>query len=134
MAVLNLTKAFLNNLATGEAVSAQSGRDRAVAVQQDGEVRTYGGGRRRSVTQAGRRATIGVSLRYVTAADAATLEGWIGQDLLYRDDRGRRYAVVYFDIEYKEFLADKGRYDIGLTLHEITWVEGPEDSRLPVPR
>lgn len=123
MAVLTLTKAFINNLATGEAVSAQSGRDRVLGVERSGEVRAYGGGRRRSVTQAGRRASLPVSLRYVPTADAAVLEGWIGEAVLYRDDRGRRLACVYFGIDYKEYLADKDRFDIGLTLTEITWSE-----------
>lgn len=123
MAVLTLTKAFINNLETGDAISAQCGRDRVLGLERAGEVRAYGGGRRRSVTQAGRRASLPVSLRYVPAADAAVLEGWIGDGVLYRDDRGRRLACVYFALDYKEYLADKDRYDIGLTLTEITWTE-----------
>lgn len=120
MAALTLTKAFINNMLTGEAVSAQCGRDRSQAIDQAGDVRTYGSGRRRSITQAGRAVTFAVSLRYITAADAATLEGWIGEEVLYRDDRGRSYVVVYFGLDYKEHVDDKARYDIGLSLHAIT--------------
>lgn len=124
MATLILTKAFITNMATGESVSAQCGRDRSQTVDQTGEVRTYGGGRRRSITQAGRDITLGVSLRYVSAADATILEGWIGEEVMYRDDRGRRFAAVYFGLDYKEHIDDKARYDIGLTLRGVTWAEG----------
>lgn len=124
MATLTLTKVFINLLESGAAVSAQAARGRTHRVSQPVEVRTYGGGRRRAVTQAGVTEALGVTLRDVPAADVATLESWIGRAVLYRDDRGRKVAGVFDGMERDELVDDKGKYDISLTITATTWEEG----------
>lgn len=122
MATLPLNKVWLNLMATGEAVSAPSnGRARAMSVE--GEVRTYGGGRRRSISSVGRRNLMPFTLLRLTALQVVTLENWLGRDVMYRDYRGQRIVGCYFELGFREY-KDPNRYDITITLNEVTWVEG----------
>ncbi|MFD6565396.1 hypothetical protein [Micromonospora profundi] len=114
---------WLNLLTSGEAVAAPSAaRKRDTGVE--GEVRTYGAGRQRSITTAGRRTTMAFTLRRVTTAQTARLEEWIGQPVMYRDYRGQRYVGAYYGLDVTEYKNEPDLYDVALTLHEVTWVEG----------
>ena len=130
MATLQLDRVWVNRMDTGEAVSAySSGRGRQVAVE--GEVRTFAGGRQRSITSAGRRGSMAFTLVYLTSAQVAQLESWVGLEVMYRDHRGQRFVGVFFELDSKEY-KEPDRYDIGLTLQEVTWDETPVDvSSLP---
>lgn len=122
MATLQLDRVWLNLMSTGDALSAYSnGRTRNMAV--DGEVRTYGGGRRRSVTAVGRGNSMAFTLVNLQVLEMVTLENWLGLEVMYRDFRGQRFVGAYFSLEYREH-KDPGRWDIGLTLNEVSWAEG----------
>jgi hypothetical protein len=123
MATITLTKVFINNMSTGQYVAAQSAPDRARTLASEGEVRTYGQGRRRGVSHVGRMNTMDVTLRYVHELSIIALESWIGDYVLYRDDRGRRFTCVYYSLGYKEYRDQKQYYDVDLTLHEVSFWE-----------
>lgn len=121
MATLVLTQVFIHHMASGAYVSAQAARDRQRKIAQDVNVRTYGLGRRRAITQVGRINTLAVNLRLVPELAMVSLETWIGDQVLYRDDRGRRFACVYDGLDYKEYVDSKTTYDLGFTIQEVTW-------------
>ncbi len=125
MATLVLRAVWLNLMASGEAVAAPSSfPSRKRDTTMEGGVRTYGGGRRRSITTVGRATTMAFTLRRVTTAQMARLEEWIGQDVMYRDYRGQRFVGVYYGLDVTEYKAEIDLYDVGITLNEVTWVEG----------
>ncbi|MEU7174658.1 MULTISPECIES: hypothetical protein [Micromonospora] len=123
MATLILPYVFLNHMGSGAFVAARAAPDRRRQVGRDGEVRTYGAGRRRAVTKAGRLHEMQLRLVQVPQASVDLLEQWTGQHVLYRDDRGRRFVAVFLRLDDHEWLADKQRYDISLTLLEVSWEE-----------
>jgi hypothetical protein len=123
MAMLILDRVWINLMGTGEALAAFSA-DRQPKASVQGEVRTYGGGRRRSVTQVGVTDTIAFVLRRMTTAQRDQLREWLGQEVMYRDYRGQRAVGVLFDLDVREYKAERDLYDVGTTLHHVTWVEG----------
>lgn len=123
MATLTLDRVWINLMATGEAVAAYSAdRDRKMSV--DGEMRTYGAGRRRSVTKAGRVNVMAFKLLNLSSLEVVQLERWLGLEVMYRDWRGQRFVGAYYGIDFTERGDNKDRYHVGLTLHEETWTEG----------
>lgn len=122
MATLQLDRVWINLMATGDALSAYS-TDRGRNMALDGEVRTYGGGRRRSVTAVGRGNTMAFTLVYLQELQVVTLENWMGLEVMYRDFRGQRFVGAYFALGYKEH-KEPTRWDISLTLNEVSWTEG----------
>ncbi|MEU4588748.1 hypothetical protein [Micromonospora aurantiaca (nom. illeg.)] len=123
MTTLILPYVFINNMASGELVSARAEPDRRGVVGRDGEVRTYGEGRRRAVSQVGRIENLTVRLVQVPGSSKALLEEWEGEHVMYRDDRGRRIVGVYWQLDDREYVADKQRYNVGFVLQGVTWVE-----------
>lgn len=123
MATLNLTKAFVNLVATGQAVSAYMDPDRAEEYQVPGEVRTYAGGRRRSITAAGEEGTFKCVLVDLPRASVDTLHGWVGQLVQVRDNVGRRFFGVYHSVGAAE-IRGLTTYTVGLTLTVVTAAEG----------
>ncbi|MFJ8690275.1 hypothetical protein [Micromonospora wenchangensis] len=124
MATLHLKAVWINLMSSGEYVAAPSA-DRKRDLSAEGEVRTYGAGRRRAITSIGRRNTMAFTLRRLTSAQVQRLEQWIGLEVMYRDYRGQRFVGVYFELSYREYKTEVDRYDISLTLTETTWVDGP---------
>lgn len=123
MATLNLDRVWINLMGTGEPVAAFSAdRERRVSVQ--GENRTYGGGRRRSISQVGLTDVITFTLRRVTTAQRDQLEEWLGREVMYRDYRGQRAVGTLYDLDIREYKAERDLYDIATTVHVVTWVEG----------
>lgn len=62
-----------------------------------GDVRTYAGGRRRSVTTAGRTRSVQIKFDVLqNRAQLATLRSWAGKRVLFRDPFGRRMWCVFF--------------------------------------
>jgi len=122
MAVLALSKLWVNRMDNGQAVSAQSaGRGRNH--DQAGEVRTYAGGRQRSVTIAGERGQFSFRLLDVSLATVELLRTWIGADVQVRDHRGQRFFGVFFGVNIVEY-KDPSFYDVAIVLRTVTVVEG----------
>lgn len=122
MASVTLTKLWINRLDTGEAVSAQSG-GRAVSYEDAGEVRTYAGGRQRSITQEGERGAFAFVLRDVPLATVDKLRTWKGLAVQVRDHRGQRWFGVFRTVTPAEH-KDPNLYDVALTVQTITAAEG----------
>lgn len=122
MATLVLDRVWINLVATGQSMNAYS-KDRGRQMAVDGEVRTYGGGRRRAVIAVGRLNTVPFTLVQLSELQVVNLEEWMGLLVMFRDHRGQRFVGTYFGMDFKE-RKPKDRWDIGLTLHEVTWVEG----------
>lgn len=124
MAVLVLSKLWVNRLDTGEAVSAYS-QDRAEAHTSDGEVRGYAGGRQRSITREGEAGQFTFTLRRVPLADVETLRTWKGLTVQVRDNRGRKFFGVYFGVPIvKEYRDNLDLYDVTIELRTVTVSEG----------
>lgn len=124
MATLTLPRVFINNVSDPSAyVTAYAGPDRARRLAAEGGVRTYGEGRRRAVGQVGRMNTITVRLTALNELAVVALEEWVGEHVMYRDDRGRRFVCVYYGLEYREYKAEKQTYDVTLTMEEVSWGE-----------
>lgn len=119
MAALELDKLWVNLMATGEAVSAYSAPGRPESHGIQGEVRTYAGGRRRSVAVVGVEATYAFTLLMLTAAQLETLRGWKGLPVQVRDNKGRRFVGVYYAVPADE-VRDAVLYHAAIELHVVT--------------
>lgn len=122
MATLNLTRTWVNLLATGAAVSGATGRGRGESYSVPGEMRTYLGGRRRSITAAGEVGTYKFTMLRLPRVSVETLRSWTGQGVQVRDNKGRRYFGVYYDVDVGEYLDAK--WDVSITLSVMTQAEG----------
>ena len=123
MATLILDRVWVNRLDSGQAVSAQSGTDRARSHAMDGEVRTYAGGRQRAYTTVGERGQFEVTLRMVSQATIDVLRSWIGVPVQVRDARGQRFVGIYFEVPVSE-LRSAAFYDVRLSVRTLTVAEG----------
>jgi hypothetical protein len=119
VAILTLTRVWVNRIDTGEAVSAQSGIDRTREHSIVGEVRTYAGGRQRAVTQAGEQGQFQVTLRFLPFATVEKLRTWIGVPVYIRDARGQSFAGVFFTVPVTEHRSPLD-YDVTINLRTIT--------------
>lgn len=119
MATLTLTKAWINRLDTGEAVSAQSSVDRTREHGITGEVRQYAGGRQRAVTRAGEQGSFQFTLRLVPAATVEKLRTWVGVPVLVRDWRGQAFYGVFFRVPVIEQRSPV-EYDVQVSLSTTT--------------
>lgn len=124
MAVLTLTKIFINLVSTGTAVSAQSAPDRGGTYTAQGAVVSNAGGRRRSITGPGRGATFAFTLILVPDTDRLTLMSWVGQTVLVRDHRGQAFYGVFYGLESKEYKSKLTKYEVAITLYVVDVVEG----------
>lgn len=89
----------------------------------DGEVRTYAGGRRRSITRAGRPRSF--TLQFDVVQDRPlldTLRGWKGQPVLARDPYGRKVFGVYYRLPISERIP-VDVVTVQMVLTEITFSE-----------
>jgi hypothetical protein len=119
MATLTLTKVFVNLLATGASVSAQSGQGREQDYGMAGQVRTYGGGRQRAVSTFGETTDYAFMLRNVPPADLATLRLWKGETVVVRNHKGEKYYGTYFELKAVEYMADNF-FDVTIALKGVT--------------
>lgn len=124
MAVLNLTKVWINRIDTGEAISAQSGIDRPMSKEIMGDVRQYAGGRQRSFTQLGTSGQWQVPLRDITLSTVEMLEEWMGQTVQVRDHRGQIFYGVFFAVPRREHKGAPTLYDVTLTFRLVTVPDG----------
>lgn len=122
MAVLTLTKVWLNLAETGDAVSAySSGRSETSAL--DGEVKIFASGRKRSFTSVGDRRDMKLTLRDISDADLETLRLWRGQTVLLRDHFGRKIFGTFYSVDVHD-RKTIGLYDVSLTVQEVSYTEG----------
>lgn len=122
MAALTLTKLWVNLIPDGTAVSAYS-TDRSRADQSDGEVRTYAGGRRRSVTSEGVGTEFAFTMRLLTLTEVETLISWIGETVQVRDHRGQRFFGSFFSVTPVELAHEPGLWDARIQLQTVTYDE-----------
>lgn len=73
-------------------------RGTAAANLNGSQVRTYAGGRRRIITTPADEQTVALVLRRVTDTQFATLLGWRGRLLLFRDYQGWRRFGTFFAV------------------------------------
>jgi len=104
-------------------VSGQTGRDRAEAYSVPGETRTYAGGRRRSITQAGELGSYAFTMLLVPRATVETLRTWQGQTVQVRDNKGRRFFGVFYGVTAAEIIS-RATWNVAITLSVVTNAEG----------
>lgn len=124
MATLVLTKLFINLMSTGQAVSAQTAPGRSLSYEIPGEVRTYAGGRQRSISGDGLGAAFGFTLRLVPRATVDTLVSWQGQTVQIRDHLGQRFFSVFHSVTPIEVRGVTGSWDVSISAHMVTVAEG----------
>jgi hypothetical protein len=125
MSMLLLTKTWINRMDTGEAIAAQSDPDSGqTSWANEGEVRLYASGRRRSVTVEGEGGTVPFTLLEVTLAQVELLRTWKGVNVLVRDHRGRRWFGVFFNVVETPQRNYTNIYTAAFTLQTTTTVEG----------
>jgi hypothetical protein len=133
MATLTLNKMWVNLVSTGAGVSGQAAIGRTEDYTLPGEVRTYAGGRRRSITSVGEVGTYKWQYRLVPRTTVDTLHSWIGLLVQVRDTRGRRLFGAYFALIIEEVpmlgtwcppeLAVGGAWHVGVSLTVVTTTE-----------
>lgn len=123
MATLNLTKAWINLVATGQAVSAYMDPGRAEDYQVAGKFQTFAGGRRRLITAAGEEGLYKVPLVDVPRATVDTLIVWQRQLVQVRDNVGRRFFGAYLSVAAAE-IRGLTTYTVEFTLTVVTADEG----------
>jgi hypothetical protein len=123
VASLVLTKTWVNLVATGAAVSGQTARGRGEKYEAAGEVRTYAGGRRRAVSQAGEAGTYTFTLMLVPRATVDTLHSWEGLLVQVRDHKGRQFFGVFNAITVTEYVS-RSSWDVTIALTAVTYDVG----------
>lgn len=123
MATLSLTKTYVNLVSTGAAVSGQSGRGRGEEYAADGEVTTFAGGRRRSITAVGVATKYTFRLLFLPRASVDLLQAWQGQLVQVRDHKGRRFFGVYHQVAVDEIVS-RSTWHVAIGLIAVTSDEG----------
>lgn len=86
------------------------------------ETRRYAGGRVRVITRPGVKKELGLNFELADRADLATLESWIGEEVMFRDVFGRLIVGVYGMVSSDEIRgAEVDVVNINLTLSEVTY-------------
>lgn len=88
-----------------------------------GEIRMYAGGRTRLVTRPGTTETVNVSVNYTTQANRATVEGLVGDLILYRDGRGRKIYGAIFNVSAQEITGYQELCNLSFTVTSVTHSE-----------
>lgn len=120
MATLNLTAIWINLMSSGAAVSAQSAQGRGEGYTTAGSVRSYAGGRQRSVMTVGEAGSYAFVLRLVPRSTVDTLRTWAGQAVQVRDNKGRRFFGVYYALAISEWVDSSTVWDLAITLSVVT--------------
>lgn len=123
MAVVTLRTLWLNNAADpSKSQSFPLMKALQVTTARKGEVREYSAGRLRSVTKRGGKRSLTASLPHCTREQVAWLEQQQSQLLCVRDDRGRKFWAVYYDLPVDEHFYNTDA-DLQLVLNEVTHTE-----------
>lgn len=123
MAILPLTKLWINRLDTGEAVSGATGRGRSQSFAMDLSVRTYASGRRRAISTAGEAGEVPFTLVQCTLDQVTTLRSWKGISVQVRDHRAQKWFGVFGEINVSEYMRPD-LYSLTFTLRLVTFTEG----------
>jgi hypothetical protein len=127
--IVNYTKTFLTNTVTGEQISGQVREAGPIAYAVRGEVRGYVGGRQRSIGRTGTSATWSIPMVELTAAQVATLEGWMstGITVFARNHLGESMYGTFFAVETQPVKAADplgAAYAVTLEIRMVDVVEG----------
>ena len=122
IAILVLTKLWVNRMDTGDSISGYT-KDRGRGHANDGEVRTYAGGRRRAIITAGESGKFKFTMVDLTQAEMETLREWKGTTVEVRDHRGQRFVGVYFQVDIGEAKVST-LYDVSIELETLSFEEG----------
>lgn len=112
------TRAYISlasDLSEKVAVGRRSG---STSTGVTGEVRQYAGGRLRVISRAGRPGQTALSFRAPDRTVIETLQSWVGQTVLVRDELGRGEFVVFFEVPEADL--DMGWVDVDLTFQHVT--------------
>jgi hypothetical protein len=123
MASVKLLQTWVTLVSTGQSVKGYTARGRSRTATKEGETRRLAGGRFRAIGTLGVRRAQTFALRDVSLADISTLESWVGQLVLVRDNRGRRMFGVYWSVPYSD-RQDPNYYDVQLDVTENSYEEG----------
>ena len=120
---LTFTDVWITDVATSVSVHG-SFPDRLSSDEVTGDVRSYAGGRLRSITSARTKATYPIVMQLLSDSDAALLKTWRGRVLLLRDSAGRRVFGTYFVRSVEDFYVQSVTlHNVSLTFQEITYSE-----------
>lgn len=89
----------------------------------NGSVRTYAGGRRRSITTPADTRQSTLTFKLVTASDLEVLRGWRGQMLLLRDFGGWRRWGTFFSFKAISMKGYPGLNTVTLTFEDLDYTE-----------
>lgn len=123
MARITLRKTWIHLIDTAVGLSFYTAQERSQSKSIQGEVRTYAGGRQRSVSTIGTRSQVGIQLRQVIQTDIDTLTSWFGQTVCVRDHRGRRWFGVFYALDITD-RQKKTLHDVNITIYTVTYTEG----------
>ncbi len=123
IAIIRLTKWFINLAESGEWVAAGS-VERSGARSSDGEVTKFAGGRKRSLSVEGQRGEVSFTLVDVPYADVVTLETWKGRTVCIRDNLGKKFFGVFYEVPWSEPGKGQDLYSLDLTVQEVDFTEG----------
>jgi len=123
MATLTLTALWINRLDSGAAITAQSGQRRGQSYDVDGEIKTFAGGRQRSITTAGERGQFPFTLLSISATTVDTLRSWLGLAVQVRDHRGQRWYGAILSVVVAE-RPEPTLYDATVALRMVTTPDG----------
>lgn len=123
MTSVALTRLWINRLDSGEAVSAQAGRDGSQTFTDGVEVSTLASGRQRAISVVGERGTVIRTLTSVTLATVTLLRTWKGIAVQLRDHRGQKWYGVFGEVQIIEHMPTT-EYSVQISLRTITQTEG----------
>jgi len=124
MATLVLDRVWMNLVASGVAVAAQSDPDRTREYNDEGEIRIYGEGRARVISSVGERGFFSFEFEGVTEDQITTLRAWKKQLVQVRDHMGRRFYGSYFSVAVGEYRGELDLYTAAISLQFATYTEG----------
>ena len=124
MTILNLRTVWLNDAANlDDKISLPSMSSLEVATAYDGEVRQYASGRRRVVTRGVPAKAASLSVVGADRTTVAWLENHVGRILLFRDDRGRKFYGVFFEVGVAEHGPSKVYGNLSIEVQQVTLSE-----------
>lgn len=131
MATLTLDRLWLNLMSTGEGIASKHKSMPDELWNNEGDVRTYAGGRQRAVSVEGEVGTFSFVLLEVNNATWDKLRSWKTLAVQVRDMRGRRFFGVFFSVTKARtypidlpICALGPIYDVAVTLRVVTMDEG----------
>lgn len=123
MPTLNLTRLWVNLIATGEGISGASARGGGYTVDTDIRYATYANGRRRAIRAAGTTRELPYTLVAVSLPTKNHLESWLGQAVQVRDVRSQKWLGTFGGLAVSQYM-DPALYSVSFTLQELTIIEG----------